>query len=243
VPYSNRIAHGRFRWEGADHVINRNFGDHPHSIHGIGWQRAWAVAEAGAASATLTLLHDAAGDQARDWPFAFLAEQRFTLTPQALHVALTLRNLHRSPAPAGLGLHPYFPRAGDASLRFSATRVWRNGVDSLPSDLVPVPPEWDHAAGRRIGTASLDNCFVGWDGDARIVWNSATVALHITATGLFRHLIVYTPSDQDFFCVEPVSHMTDAINRMAGVADHGLRRLEPGGTLQGSVTFSLAAPD
>ena len=36
-----------------------------------------------------------AGEQSERWPFAFAAEQRFMLTPDALHVALTLRNLHR----------------------------------------------------------------------------------------------------------------------------------------------------
>ena len=100
VPYSNRIAYGRFHWDGTDHLMDRNFGDHPHAIHGIGWQRAWEVAAVGPASATLTLRHDAAGEQVRAWPFAFAAEQRFMLTPDALHVALTLRNLHRS---AGAG--------------------------------------------------------------------------------------------------------------------------------------------
>ena len=51
VPYSNRIAYGRFHWDGTDHLIDRNFGDHPHAIHGIGWQRPWEVASVGPASA------------------------------------------------------------------------------------------------------------------------------------------------------------------------------------------------
>jgi aldose 1-epimerase len=240
VPYSNRIAYGRFHWDGADHLIDRNFGDHPHAIHGIGWQRAWEVATVGPASATLTLRHDAVGEQVRAWPFAFEAEQRFMLTPDALHVALTLRNLHRSAAPVGLGLHPYFPRFGDPTLRFNAPRVWLNGVNSLPSEPVAVPPKWDHSGGQRIGGVSLDNCFAGWDGEAHIVWASDGPALRIEADAPFRHLIVYTPAGRDFFCVEPVSHMNDAINRMDSVDDNGLHILAPGETLQGRVTFGLA---
>ena len=65
VPFSNRIAYGRFHWDGTDHLLDRNFGDHPHTIHGVGWQRAWEVAAVGPASATLTLRHDAAGEQVR----------------------------------------------------------------------------------------------------------------------------------------------------------------------------------
>ena len=240
VPFSNRIAHGRFRWDGTDHLLDRNFGDHPHTIHGVGWQRAWEVSAVGTASATLTLRHDAADEQVRAWPFAFAAEQRFTLTPDALHVALTLRNLHRSAAPAGIGLHPYFPRNGAPTLRFNAARVWLNDANSLPAESVPVPPEWDHSRAQRIGSASLDNCFAGWDREAHIVWASHDLALRIEADAPFRHLIVYTPPGQDYFCVEPVSHMNDAINRMDSATGHGLRILEPGETLHGLVTFRLA---
>ena len=238
VPFSNRIAYGRFAWDGREHVLDRNFGDHPHTIHGVGWQRAWTVVEAGVASAALTLQHDAAGEQARSWPFAFAAEQRFTLTANALHVALTLRNLHPSPVPAGLGLHPYFPSAGGAALRFNATHAWRN-TNSLPIERGAVPAEWNHSRGQRIGVASLDNCFTGWDGKAGISWASNGHTLSIEADELFRHLIVYTPSGQDFFCVEPVSHMPDAINRMNSITDNGLRILAPGEALRGQVTFRL----
>jgi len=237
VPFSNRIANGRFNWEDAPYTLDRNFGDHPHTIHGVGWKRAWEVAEAGASFATLTLRHDASGDQARAWPFAFEAEQRFILAPDALQLALSVRNLHRASAPAGLGLHPHFPRRGSPSLRLSARRVWLNGADSLPSRQVPIPPEWDHSAGRAIGDAALDNCFTGWDGAARIDWGDGT-ALRIEADDPFRHVVVYTPPGRGYFCVEPVTHMTDAINRM-DVAGHGLRVLAPGETLQVLVIFRI----
>ena len=240
VPFSNRIAWGQFHWNGGDHALERNLGDHPHSIHGVGWQAAWDVASVAATSAVLSLRHDAVGAQARHWPFAFAAEQRFTLTPDALHVVLTMTNLHADPAPAGLGLHPYFPRAGAPALQFNAVDVWLNGDDALPAGRIAVPPDWQHRSGKPIGVASLDNCFAGWNGRAQIAWADGRGTLAIEAGGLFSHLIVYTPLGQNFFCVEPVSHMTDAINRMNAVPDHGLHTLAPGGTVKGEVTFRLA---
>ena len=240
VPFSNRIAYGRFRWDGVEHMLDRNFGDHPHTIHGVGWQRAWEVAAVGSASATLTLRHDAVGEQVRAWPFAFEAEQRFMLAPDALHVALTTA---QSASIAGTGRPrpaSVFSAQRRPTLRFNATRVWLNGANSLPSEPVPIPPEWDHSGEQRIGSAALDNCFAGWDGEAHIVWASDGLMLHIEADAPFRHLIVYTPPRQDFFCVEPVSHMNDAVNRMDSAADNGLRILAPGETLQGLVTFGLS---
>jgi aldose 1-epimerase len=239
VPFSNRIANGRFRWANTEYALDRNFGDHPHTIHGVGWQSAWQVSSASSTSAVLTLHHDASDIQVQRWPFAFSAEQQFTLAPDALSIVLTVQNLHHSPAPAGLGLHPYFPRIGGATLRFRAGQVWMNGADSLPTELIPLPANWDHSRGVQIGTVALDNCFAGWDGQAQISWPSAGLGLSIEADELFRHLIVYTPTGCDFFCVEPVSHMNDAINRMDAVAGHGLRVLAPGEILTGKVTFRV----
>lgn len=241
VPFSNRIACGQFHWAGRDHALDRNLGDHPHAIHGVGWQAAWQVAAVSPDAATLTLTHHAIGEQVRHWPFAFEAEQRFALAADSMSVTLSITNRHPGPAPAGLGLHPYFPRSPDATLRFAAEQAWLNGEDMLPARRIEVPPAWDHRRGLAIGSAALDNCFAGWDGAASIAWSSGPT-LSITASSLFRFLIVFTPPGQDFFCVEPVSHVTDAINRMDSTADHGLRILGPGEALQGDVTFRLAAP-
>jgi aldose 1-epimerase len=238
VPFSNRIARGRFLWEGSESALQHNFGDQPHCIHGIGWQSAWDVASVSERSAALTLRHDAAGVQAHRWPFAFSAEQHFTLADDALHVVLTMTNLHPRPAPAGFGLHPYFPRTGEPILRFRASGVWLNAPDMLPVRRIATPPEWDHAAGKPVGSASLDNCFDEWDGRARIVWPSGGRGITIEADDLFRHLIIYTPPGHDFFCVEPVSHRTNAINQ-SDADSPGMRVLAPGETLRGALTFRL----
>ncbi len=116
LPYGNRIDQGRFHWRGSDYRLERNFGDHPHTIHGIGWQRAWVVEGAGPRSVSLTLMHrpDAS------WPFAFSAEIGYSLSDAALTVTIQMTNRHTEPAPAGIGLHPHFRKANDPSLRFQS---------------------------------------------------------------------------------------------------------------------------
>jgi aldose 1-epimerase len=241
VPFSNRIAWGRFRWQGGDYTIERNFGDHPHAIHGIGWQSRWTVAAASRNSATLVLAHGAEAEAARRWPFAFEAEQSFTLLPDRLRVSLAITNRHASSAPCGLGLHPYFPRSAGSTLQFAATQVWINDADMLPSQCGPISAEWDHTHGLQIGRARLDNCFAGWNGQALITAADGRPGLRIEADDVFGHLIVFTPDSGDYFCAEPVSHMTDAINRFDQQPGHGLRSLAPGETLRGEVTFRLTA--
>jgi aldose 1-epimerase len=241
VPYSNRIAGGRFAFGGEDHALALNFGDHPHSIHGNGWQRAWTVESAAADAATLTLEHDPARDGAGGWPFAYRAEQAFTLDGRGLGLTIAIENRDARPFPAALGLHPFFPVRAGGTLRFSAQRVWLNGPDMLPTAETAVPRHWSFAAARSPRGAGLDNCFSGWSGAAELRWEAEGVGLRMTADPLFGHLVVYTPASGETVAVEPVSAMNDAVNRMAAAPGHGLRVLAPGERLAGTVRFEVEA--
>ncbi|GEO13808.1 hypothetical protein MAE02_15040 [Microvirga aerophila] len=238
MPYSNRIAQGRFSFEGFEHRLVLNFGDHPHSIHGNAWQRPWQVAAADDARCRLVLIHRPVGDEARGWPFAYRAEQLFELSPDGLTITLSLENEHHRAMPAGLGLHPFFPKRPGVRLQFAAKRVYPNGDDSLPVDSVPVPDDWSYRTMRELGEPRLDNCFAGWDGTARIAYVQEKIALTIEADPLFGHLVVYAPTGRDFFAVEPVSHVNDAISR-PDVAGHGLKVLKPGERLTAQARFGV----
>jgi aldose 1-epimerase len=241
VPYSNRIAQGCFSFGGEGHRLALNFGDHPHSIHGNGWQRAWTVERAAPDAATLALEHDPGRDGAGGWPFAYRARQDFALDGQGLSLTIAIENADARPFPAGLGLHPFFPVREGTTLRFSAPRVWLNGPDMLPDAEVPTPRAWSFAAARTPRGAGLDNCFAGWDGTAALRWEPERVSLRMTADPLFGHLVVYTPASGETVAVEPVSAMNDAVNRMDAVPGHGLRVLAPGARLAGTVRFEVEA--
>ena len=235
VPYGNRIGGGAFRWRGTGYALRRNFGDSAHSIHGVGWQRCWTVVEAGSASVELMLDHRADPY----WPFAFQAALGYRLSEDGLTITMRLTNRHDGPAPAGIGVHPYFPKANDPSLQFNATGVWDTGSGSLPLRHGPPPAEWRHRQPRRVAGSGLDNCFTDWDGTAAIQAGSAS--LRIEASAAFRHLQVFTPSWADFFCVEPVSHVPDALNRDDLPAGQAMHVLAPGEVVGGTIRFILAA--
>jgi len=234
VPYCNRIAFGRFSWRNAPHQLDLNFGEHPHAIHGVGWQRAWVVDSVSETSIALSLRHS--GDTA--WPFAFDAALAYDLAPDSLSVTMRVTNWFDGPAPAGIGFHPYFPRRAGDLLTFRAAGVWMNDPDALPRAHGPVPPSWDHAAGRPVGAAVLDNCFTGWDGRAALGGKSAPVL--IEADTVFGNLQVFTPDGADFFCVEPVTHAPDALNRAGSDPGQAMRTLTPGESLTGVIRLSTA---
>jgi aldose 1-epimerase len=216
VPYSGRIGYRRFRWQGRDHTTLANFGDNPHSLHGVGWTRAWRVVQAEDDAVELALTHrpDA------EWPFAFEATQGFMLDPQGLRATMSITNTGDVTAPVGLGWHPYFPRRERSRVHAEISGRWETDPFELPNRCVPQP-----GIDADVAHLSYDHCFEGWQGAARVRDERVRVAI----TSSLPYLVVYTPPQQDYFCVEPVSHVPNAIH-MSEPARHGVRALAAGET-------------
>jgi aldose 1-epimerase len=235
VPFSNRIAGRRFSWAGKTYDLPEQFGGF--AIHGVGWLREWAVTAQDAASATIAL----AQGPCAEWPFAFRAWQRFELSADGLVSVIGVENADRVAFPAGIGQHPYFPRSPGSRLTFRAGSVWQNSeVGRIPTVRTAVPAEWDYSGGAPVGSF-VDNCFAGWDGRAVLEYPDLGYRLTISAGAPFGHTVVFMPVGQDFYAVEPVSHMNDAINRMEVEADHGLVVLQPGERLEGRIEYAVSA--
>ena len=217
VPYSNRLGYRRFRWLGQDHTTAPNFDDNPHSLHGVAWQRAWSVIESSSTTAELQYTHTSDAH----WPFAFDVRQRFVLTPGALEVHLVFHNRAASTQPVGLGWHPYFPKRSRSRLHIELTDRWESDASGLPTRRVLQP-----GIDGDVAHLAFDHCFEGWKGPARLRDEKVSVKL----SSSLPYLVVFTPALREYYCVEPVSHVNNAIH-MSEPAAHGLRTVAAGATL------------
>jgi aldose 1-epimerase len=237
VPFSGRIDHASFRFNGRSYALAANFPPEPHAIHGDGWTSPWQVVAADTASAELELIHDAPGDVLR-----YRATQIFWLYPDHLEIAMSLTNRGPEPMPFGLGHHPYFVDRDQARLSAQVSGVWLTDDLNVPRQLESVPPLWSFRQDRPVDELVLDHVFQGWNGKARVDWPEAGRALVIEGDELYRHLVVYVPPGRPFFCVEPVSMIGDGFNLLTdGVKDTGVRVLAPGESMRGSMYFRPVA--
>lgn len=218
VPYSNRLGYRHFRWNGKEYTTAANFGDNPHSVHGVAWLRQWEMVSFSAAE--LVLRYEHRPDE--HWPFPFEVKQCFSLTPQQLSVRLVLTNTADISAPVGLGWHPCFPKRARSRLHIELSDRWESDATQLPKRKVA-----QHGIDGDVSDLDFDHCFEGWAGPALI--SDEKFSLKLTSS--LSYLVVYTPHDKSYFCVEPVSHVSNAI-LMADPASHGLRTLEPGATTE-----------
>ena len=232
VPYSNRIGHATLTWNGTSHPLVKNFGNEPHAIHGVGWQRPWEVLDASDNFAMLSYEHKPDAS----WPFAFDTSQAFRLTPHELELTLSITNQSQLATPVGLGWHPYFVKRAKSRVSFIATGRWEMDTDKLPTHRAVcggLDAECD--------SLDVDHCFDGWNGELHL----RDGAFHTRVSSKFTRLVVYTNARQNSIAIEPVSHVNNALNLMArGVASAealGVQVLQPGESMSAEMTIHVEA--
>jgi aldose 1-epimerase len=245
VPFSNRIRNGCFSFAGQDYILEATEAGKSHAIHGHGCRAAWHVSGRSESSATLVMGYDG-----EEWPSPYTVAQRFDLRESDLVVHLIVDNIGSGPMPIGLGWHPFFPVRGGAVVTADFKTMWPPVRDSIPEGPGPVPTKLDFSTGR-IPPRGLDAGFGGWNGRALIEWPDKGAGegpdegpeggkrLRLSATGPLYHMILYTPPDRDFFCLEPVTHPINAINRQSDGASGGMHTLAAGGRFGVSLSLKV----
>lgn len=234
VPFSNRIKNGEFSVDGRTIRLPARNAQTPHALHGFGWTSLWQIVSEAKdtqdGAKRIVLEHHY---QSGAWPWAYVARQIFCLRDTGLRHDLWLRNLGSEPMPAGLGFHPYFPKH-DARVTFSCDGMWHSTPDCLPTHWQDLDTTPDILAG-----AAWDHVFTGRTG--AIVIHRPDYRLEIRPDAALDHCVVYVPEGEDYFCLEPVSHMTNAVNRaQSHPSDRtGLFWLAPGDLVQMGVDYAV----
>ncbi len=224
VPWANRIACGRFSFEGAPVDLGPTPGFEPHALHGEGWRAPWALLDQTDTAIALGLHHDRGR-----WPWAWSAQQTMTLDEHGLRIDLSVTNEDERPMPAGAGLHPYFVRRPGDTLAFKAAGVWATRPDAIPDRLTNLDEVVDWNEGPRLDdSAAVDHAYEDWSQEAFLTSAGHRVRLSASEDASFLH--VFTPPAEAFCCMEPVTHRPNAHNALSEEST-GLRRLERGASL------------
>ncbi|MFT0532632.1 aldose epimerase [Castellaniella hirudinis] len=226
IPFSNRIRQARMRWDGRDIAIQPLPGQ-AHALHGQAQRMTWEVLRQQAGQVALGLRHPAGDD---GWPWAWSARQTIRLSADGrLDIRLSLRNQDTRPMPAGLGLHPYFTAD---RVQAHARTDWAHEQELARFPRPNTCAQWRRDDGT--WTVYLSD----WDGQAHIHWPSGP-GLRMRAHGALRHLVLHCNAGR-YLCVEPATHVCDAVNlAAAGVPGTGLHSLAPGATLSVGITLTI----
>lgn len=132
LPWPNRVADGRWSWEGEDHQLALTEPERSCAIHGLTRWANWELVELHADSVHLRFrVHAQPG-----WPFLLRCDVRYALEPDGLTTTTVLTNVGGRPCPAAAGAHPYLSAGGGT---VDACRVVVPAATLLPTDERGIP--------------------------------------------------------------------------------------------------------
>lgn len=251
APWPNRIRDGWYAFDGVPHQLDISEPANGTALHGlVMWQR-WSVADidddAHVAGEAVTLELRTA--PSAGYPFDLLMRVTYRLTGAGLHVTVRATNVGSSPAPYGIGFHPWLS-PGDASLDDCTIRLDAStqvSVDDrlLPIGTTPAQGRFDLRAPVSLRGLDLDDAYVdvlrdqdglSWillaapDGRTAAVWMDASMDTWQVCTGDHLEAVEWRRTG---LAAEPMSCIADAFR-----TGERLVRLEPGATHE--VTWGAA---
>lgn len=248
APFANRIADGRYRFDGNGYDMQPGITADRGVRHGFLRTADFKVADefVGEDSASVAFFNGSIRPGVHEgYPFAIDTTIRFTLDAGGITLQATLRNAGDGDAPCFFGWHPYFRMPNgpvdDWLLQADAASLVRTDAGTIPlpgteafAPLDEVDPSLDFRAMRAIGSTRIDSAYAQLqkeeDGRARMrlrdpqgalevrVWQTEGVGLVFTGDTVPRE-------PRTSVAMEPMQALTNAFNR-DDCAD--LVRLAPG---------------
>jgi aldose 1-epimerase len=229
LPWPNRLADGRYAFDGHEQQLPITDSGTGSAIHGLArWQR-WQLASPAPDTCVATLeLPPQPG-----WPFQLELTTTYTVAPGQLQVTIEATNVGDQPCPFGAGQHPYLAVPVDTtSLRLpAATRLELAGgiptgrTEPAESELSP------------IGARLLDDCYTDLDADWSVqVTPPGGPTLRLSGDPVWRYLQVFSGDTvpqperrRQGLAIEPMTCPPNAFN-----TGDGLIVLPPGESFRGS---------
>ena len=219
-PTPNRVRDAKLSFEGRSFSFTPN--NQKNFIHGFARKRPWQVGpignDGGSAYADIFLLWDEAQPEFAQFPIKHRLTVTYTLSRSGLRISYRVDNLDSSRLPFGFGLHPYFRIPGArADVRIKVPIDDRmETAELLPTGaLVPVKgTPYDLRRPIALDGLSLDDVYFGL-APGRAAWfelREQGLRLELSGSREFTHVVVYTPADRAFFCIENQTSSTDAHN-------------------------------
>jgi galactose mutarotase-like enzyme len=200
APWPNRLADGRFEFNGVRAQAALDEPERRNAIHGLVRWLPWTLQTRHQNQLSLRLqLHPSPG-----YPFSLLLELEYHVGREGLTVTTTAQSLEEGPVPFGIGFHPYLT-AGTETIDGAILHVpARHTLDlddrGLPTGaLTPVTgTDRDFSGSRFVGPAVLDTAFTTLerDGDgivrAGLDAPGGATGATLWADAGFSYLMVYT---------------------------------------------------
>lgn len=167
VPWPNRIADGRYTFDGSEHQLPLTEPAAHNAIHGLTRWADWHLVHGNGVS--VRLAHELAPQPG--YPFRLRSEITYAVGAAGLRVETRGTNLGDTDCPYATGAHPYLSpgqgRVDDLEVQLPAAAWYPTDDRGIPTGRRPVAgTDRDLRTRRRLGGTELDTAFTEVDRDA-----------------------------------------------------------------------------
>jgi aldose 1-epimerase len=264
-PFPNRIEDAMWTWKGRTYLQKKN--GIPIQLHSLVYDEVWEYIEPkfGMEEVFFSTYLNVNKDHPiyKGYPFEFRLMLTYKLTSQDLTVTYNVENRDNKEMPFGFAIHPFFNKlSGEKDTLISVPALYwyetRSDVDKVflnkykgGFELIPniLPTcrlkcvyndEKNLINPVSVGSVDLDNVYTGFlPGDnSYIDYTTLNLKLNLLFSNDFTHVVVYTPQGKPYFCIEPQTCSTDAINLYAkGIDFPNIIILAPDYMYTGTISF------
>jgi len=249
-PMPNRVRDAKLVFEGRTYSFKPNAG--PNFMHGlvhsVGWEFLGRTERPGSAAAHFRLEFKPGTPWYEAFPFRHTLKLTIRAAERSVRWEYTVDNaMGDKPVPFGFGLHPWF-RYVDPRPRTMLTLPADSKMDAanwLPTGKwTPLAMDHELRRGRTLEGFVEDGLYSGVSSmkPTTIDFLDRKIRLTLSASDDSKHVVVYTPANQPYFCIENQTASTDAHNLYAqGLKEQsGLIVLPPGMTHTGAVEYMVS---
>ncbi len=257
-PFPNRIAGGRYSWDGRDYLMKPDqvpFDKTGNAIHGFCIDRAWRItARTKSAVTGVFRISVDAPERLPLWPADAEIQVTYELLGSCLRSVIQIHNPSATPLPWGFGTHAYFrlplsptSAADECTIYAPAARTWELN-ECLPSGKIQSSPAVDLASSPKFGGLKLDDVYTECSTEhdnivCRIADPAAKLRIEQRCSRRdandFREIVAFTPPWTTAVCLEPYTCVTNAINLQQRGIDAGLQILAPGESWTGWIDIDV----
>lgn len=234
LPYASFIRENHFPYFGITRTIKQKTKGNFLAMHGDIWHSQGEVIFQDSEKVELKFIHS----KDSGFPFEYTAQVLYHLTESGLQITLKLTNNSNLPMPFGMGIHPFFIKDKKIKIQYNSTHLWYRDDDPIMGHPYEIPKEYNFNEPNTLPKNSTDISVSGWDGSALI--ENSTEQISLQADSNFRHLILYSPKNKNYFCLEPVTHTPDAFNLASrGIVGTGIQSLGPHESTETTITLNV----
>ena len=230
VPYFGEIKKKSFLYKNKYISLPKTHPLEPDTIHGEGWVSKWNVKSKSKQSAELIFNHTGK----KGFPFKYQVCQKFILKNKSLFINISILNNDKDSFDCGIGFHPWFNLHKTSKIysnNFTYTKKYEKNI--FKKKLFLKKNFLD------LNKYKIDQTFINWNGIAKLIIDKDT-AIEIKNIKNINNLHVYSPPKENFFCIEPVTNISDAYNiKKHSKIYQGLQVLKSSKKFEAKVEFKL----